>query len=82
MFDQASNFLDKKGTPEKMEYYNVIRIFGSKENPSFIPYHISDIIFVVYIARKYTYWLHFFHENRKKQFMPLPGKSRISYSGI
>jgi hypothetical protein len=26
------------------------------------------------IARKYTYWFHFFHEKRKKQFMPLPWK--------
>ena len=28
----------------------------------------------VEIARKCTYWLHFFHEKRKKQFMPLPWK--------
>jgi hypothetical protein len=30
MSDQASNFLDRKGTLEKMETYNVIRIFGYK----------------------------------------------------
>jgi len=49
-----------------MENYNVIRIFGSKENPSFLPCHISDRIFVTEIARQYDYWLHFFHEKRKK----------------
>jgi hypothetical protein len=31
-------------------------------------------MFVVEIARQYTYWLHFFHEKRKKQFIPLPWK--------
>jgi hypothetical protein len=74
MSDQASKFLDRKGTLEQMENYNVIRIFGSKENPSFLPCHISDKMFVVEIARQYTYWLHFFHEKRKKQFIPLPWK--------
>jgi hypothetical protein len=74
MSDQASKFLDRKGTLEQMENYNVIRIFGSKENPSFLPCHISDRMFVAEIARQYTYWLHFFHEKRKKQFIPLPWK--------
>jgi hypothetical protein len=66
MSDQASKFLDRKGTLEQMENYNVIRIFGSKENPSFLPCHISDKMFVTEIARQYNYWLHFFHEKRKK----------------
>jgi hypothetical protein len=74
MSDQASKFLDRKGTLEQMENYNVIRIFGSKENPSFLPCHISDTMFLAEIARQYTYWLHFFHEKRKRQFMPLPWK--------
>jgi hypothetical protein len=34
---QASKFLDKKGTLEKMENCNVIMIFDSKETPFFIP---------------------------------------------
>jgi hypothetical protein len=71
---QASKFLDKKGTLEQMENYNVIRIFGSKENPSFLPCHISDKMFFTKFARKYNLWLHFFHEKRKKQFIPLPWK--------
>jgi hypothetical protein len=57
-----------------MENYNIIRIFGSKENPSFLPCHISDKMFVTEITRQYNYWLHFFHEKRKKQFIPLPWK--------
>jgi hypothetical protein len=35
--NHESKFLDKKGALEKMENYNVIRIFGYKENPSFLP---------------------------------------------
>jgi hypothetical protein len=31
----TSKFLDRKGTLEQMDNYNVIRILGSKENPFF-----------------------------------------------
>jgi hypothetical protein len=31
-------------------------------------------MFVTEIAREYNYWLHFSHEKRKKQFIPLPWK--------
>ena len=31
-------------------------------------------MFVAEIARQYNYWLHFFHEKRKNQFIPLPWK--------
>jgi hypothetical protein len=72
--DQATKFLDRKGTLEEMENYNVIRIFESKQNPSFLPCHISGTMFFVEIARKYTYWLHFSHEKRKSQFISLPWK--------
>jgi hypothetical protein len=74
MSHQMSKLLGRRGTLEQMENYNVIRIFGSKVNPSFLPCHISDTMFLAQIARKYSYWLHFFHENRKKQFMTLPWK--------
>jgi hypothetical protein len=67
-------FLDRKGTLEQMENYNVIRIFSSKENPSFLPCRISHKIFVTEIARQYNYWLHFFHEKRKNKSIPLPWK--------
>jgi hypothetical protein len=57
MSDQASKFLDRKGTLKQMENYNVIRIFGSKENLYFLSCHIFDKMFFVEIARQYTYWL-------------------------
>ena len=72
---QASKFLDKNGTLEKMENYNVIRIFDAKENPFFLPCHISDLMFITEVERKYNLWLHFFHEKRKNQFIPLPWKT-------
>jgi hypothetical protein len=31
-------------------------------------------MFFTEIARQYNYWLHFFHEKRKKLFIPLPWK--------
>jgi hypothetical protein len=57
-----------------MENYNVIRIFGSKQNPCFLPCHISGTMFFVETTSQYTYWLHLFHEKRKFQFIPLPWK--------
>jgi hypothetical protein len=52
--DQETKFLDRKGVLEKMENYGVIRIFGSKEKPALLPCHITDIMFVTEIARKYN----------------------------
>jgi hypothetical protein len=71
---EATKFLEKKGTIEKMENHNIIRIFCSKENPSFLPYYVPDKLFITEVARQYNLWLHFFHEKRKKQFIPLPWK--------
>jgi hypothetical protein len=76
MSNQETKFFDRKWTLEQMENYSVIMIFDSKEDPSFLPCHITDIIFVIEIASQYNYWLHFFHEKRKKQFIPLPWKFR------
>jgi hypothetical protein len=59
---------------EEMEKYNAIRIFGSKQNPCFLPCHISSTMLFDEITRQYTCWLHFFHEKRKSQFIPLPWK--------
>jgi hypothetical protein len=72
IFDQENKFLDKKGMLEKMENHNVISIFGFKENPSFLPCHLSDKMFITEVARQYNLCLHFFHEKRKKQSIPLP----------
>jgi hypothetical protein len=72
---EAAKFLEKKGTIEKMENHSIIRIFCSKENPSFLPYYVSDKLFITEVARKYNFWLHFFHEKRKKiKIIPLPWK--------
>jgi hypothetical protein len=76
---QARKFLDRKGTLEQMENYNIIRIFGSKENPSSLLCHISENMFVAEITRKYNYWLHFFHEKRKNNSYLCLGKLGISY---
>jgi hypothetical protein len=66
IFDEESRFLDRKGALEQIDNYSVIRIFGSKEKLSLLPCHITYIMFVTEIARKYNYWLHLFHEKRKK----------------
>jgi hypothetical protein len=55
MSNQVSKFLDKKGTVEKIENYNFIRIFGSKEKPSFLPCHIYEKKIVTAIERQYNY---------------------------
>jgi hypothetical protein len=75
-FGQLTNFLDRKGTLEEMENYNVTRIFGSKQNPCFLSCHISGTMFFAGISRQYIYWLHFSHEKGKSQFISLPWKVR------
>jgi hypothetical protein len=71
---QATRFLEKKGTMEKMENHSIIRIFCLKDNPSFLPYHVYDKLFITEVERQYNFWSHFFHEKRKKKFIPLPWK--------
>jgi len=72
--EQTTNFLDRKGTLEHLDIYTVIRIFGSREKPALLPCHITDIMFVIEVARQYNYWLHLFQEKSKKMFIPLPWK--------
>jgi hypothetical protein len=74
MSGQATKFLNRKGTLEQKENHSVLMVFGSKENPAFLPCHIPDKMFVAEIARQYNHWLHFFHDKKKKQFIPLPWK--------
>jgi hypothetical protein len=74
IFEHATSFLDRKGALEPLDNYTVIRIFGSREKPSLLPCHITDIMFVTKVARQYKYWLHLFQEKRKKQFIPMPWK--------
>jgi hypothetical protein len=74
MSGQTTKFLNKKGTLEQKENHSVLMVFGSKENPAFLPCHITDKMFVAEIARQYNHWLHFFHDKKKKQFIPLSWK--------
>jgi hypothetical protein len=76
---KQQTFLDKKGTLEKMEDHNVIKIFCSKENLAFLPYYISDKLFITEVTRQYGFWLHFFHEKRKKQFISFALESWGNY---
>jgi hypothetical protein len=74
MSSQETEFLNRKGTLEQKENHNVLMVFGSKENLAFLPCHIMNKMFVAEIARQYNHWFHFFHEKKKKQFIPLPWK--------
>jgi hypothetical protein len=80
---EASTFLDKKGSIESMEHYSVVRIYCSRERPLYLPYYVPDKMFVIEVARQYRFWVHFFHDKRKKQFIPLPWKiGEIQLRGI
>jgi hypothetical protein len=80
--EHATSFLDKKGTLEHLDNYNVIRIFGSMEQPALLPCHIIDIMFVAEVARQYSYWFHLFQRKKKNQFIPLPWKAHSSISNL
>jgi len=55
-----------------MDNYNIVIIYCSHERPLFLPYYIPDKLFAIEVERQHKFWLHFFHEKRKKQFIPLP----------
>jgi hypothetical protein len=71
---EASTFLKGKGILEKMDDYNIIRVFCSNEKPIFLPYYVSDKLFIIEMDRQYKFWFHTFSEKRKNQFIPLPWK--------
>jgi hypothetical protein len=72
MSGHATKFLNTKGTLEQEENHSFIMVFSSKENPAFLPCHIMEKMFVAEIARQYNHWFHFFHDKKKKLFIPLP----------
>jgi hypothetical protein len=39
---EATYFMKGRGVMEKVENYNIIRVFYSIEKPIFLPYYISD----------------------------------------
>jgi hypothetical protein len=47
---EDATFLKGIGVLEKMENYNIIRVFCFVEKPIFLPYFISDKLFVIGIA--------------------------------
>ena len=55
MSDQATKFLNRKGTLEQKENHSVLMVFGSKEKPDFLPCHIMDKMFVTEITRQYNH---------------------------
>jgi hypothetical protein len=57
-----------------MEHFSIIRIYCSRERPTYLPYYVSDKMFVVEVCKQYRFWAHFFHEKRKRKFIPLPWK--------
>jgi hypothetical protein len=69
---EASTFLNKKGILEKMDNYNIIRILFSHEKLIYLPYYVSDKLFIIKVARQYKFWFQYFYERRKKLFIPLP----------
>jgi hypothetical protein len=71
---EAASFLKGRGVLEKMEYYNIIRVFCFVEKHVFLPYYTSEKLFFIEIARQYKLWFHILYEKRKKQFIPLPWK--------
>jgi len=48
---EASTFLDKKGILEKMDNFNNIRIYFSHENPIYLPYYVSNKLFIIEMER-------------------------------
>ena len=69
---EETTFLDKNGTCGSMEHFRIIKIYYSRERPSYLPYYVSDKIFVVEMCRQCNFGAIFFHEKRKKQFIPFP----------
>jgi len=63
---EASVFLSTKGVLEKMDDYNIIRILCSHEKPIFVPYYVSNKLFMIEVERQYKFWFHIFYEKREK----------------
>jgi hypothetical protein len=71
---EASAFLDTKGILEKMDDYNIIRIFCSHEKPLFLPYYVPDKLFVIEVARQYKSGSIFSMKKGRNSSSLFPGK--------
>jgi hypothetical protein len=48
---EDASFLEKKGIFEAVENFSVTRLYFSHEKPSYLPYYVSDKIFIVEICK-------------------------------
>ena len=71
---EATSFLTRKWIYELSKEFTVIRIFGSKDKPFLLPFYTSDKLFVGEVCRQYKTWAIFFHDKRKRRFIPLAWK--------
>jgi hypothetical protein len=62
---EVASFLKGRGVLEKMENYNIIKVFCSIEKPIFLPYYISEKLFVIEISQQYNFWFHILSKKRK-----------------
>jgi hypothetical protein len=46
LYLEVATFLDKRGNFKAMEQFGVIWVYYSKEIPSYLPYYVSDKMFV------------------------------------
>ena len=66
IYEQATSFLDNKGTLQHLDNYTVIRIFVSMEQPALLRCHITDIMCVVELAQQYNYSFHLLQTKKNK----------------
>jgi hypothetical protein len=71
---EATSFLNQRGVVEYNEDYNIIRIYCSHVAPTYLPFYVSDKMFIIEVCRQYRFWVNFFAQRKKKQFIQLPWK--------
>jgi hypothetical protein len=71
---EETTFLDKNGTCGSMEHFRIIKIYYSRERPSYLPYYVLDKIFGVEVCKQYRLWVCFFNEKRKTNLFLCPGE--------
>jgi hypothetical protein len=71
---EAASFLNQRGEVEYGEDYNIIRIYCSRVAPIYLPFYVSDKMFIIEVCRQYRFWENFFAQRKKKQFIQLPWK--------
>jgi len=62
---KVASFLAGKGRLKAMKKFSIIRLYCSHEKSSFLPYYVSDRLFIVEVCKQYKYWAHFLMEKGK-----------------